>query len=932
MDGVAATEFRVLGPLQAVTGGQPVPLGGPKQRALLAELLLHGGGVVPRAQLVDAIWGDEPPSSAGASLQVYVHGLRRAVGVDRIETHGDGYRVRLEPQELDLTRFERLLAGAERAFADRRVADAADDLATALDLWQGAPLADLADQPVARSAAPRLEELRLRAVELRNAARLELGEHDALVPELEALVASEPYRERLREQQILALYRAGRQKDALEAYRDARRAFIDALGVEPGASLQELERAILRQDPSLDAPAPPVAVARPRLPVPATPLVGRRLEVAAVEALLRRDGTRLVTLPGPGGAGKTRLALAVAEALAPELRDGAGFVDLSAATSDDLVLPAVATALGADDAVAAIADRTLLVVLDNLEQLGGAAPVAALLAAGPRVRVLATSRTPLRMSGEQEYPVPPLPVPDAAHHGFEELVANDAMRLFATRAQAGDPEFALTNANVEDVAEVCRQLDGLPLAIELAAARTKVLPPAAIRERLTSMLDVLVGGARDLPARQQTLRATLDWSYELLAEPEQRLLASLAVFAGGWTLADADAVLGEDTSLGLQTLLDSGLVRRRGTPEAPRFHLLETIRAYATELLGDAPELRERHARHFGAVAETAWEGIKHGPDELEAQGHATLAREHDNVRAALAWAQQQPDVAFEAQLCAALRWFWLVQGHLAEGRRAFVALVARTTDDPARHAAALADGAVFPWRAGDGETAWAEWSTALELFRTLGDEDNIARCTAELGAAASTMGRLEQSTALYEEAIVLFERLGQRGRHATSLSNLAALKARAGDAAGSAAVGLQAIEIQRELRDLDGLGVALTNQARVALALDDLDGARAYLHESMEIAERIGYHMLLAYALGAAAEIARRGDEPERAALLLGASHGLFASIGLELPDEEAADQEGTVVPLREVLTEERLAALLAEGAARPSASMVADALALTQ
>jgi len=251
LEGVAPTEFRVLGPVQAVSEGASLPLGGPKQRALLAELLLHGGGVVPRDRLVDAIWGEEPPESAKASLQVYVHGLRRAVGADRIETHGDGYRLRLEPQELDLARFERLVASAERSLGERRVAAAADELSSALALWHGPALADLADQPVARAAAPRLEELRLRALELHNDARLELGEHDALLPELDALVAREPYRERLREQQILALYRAGRQTDALEAYRAARQALVEGLGPRkltvisvPGVSLptRELEQ------------------------------------------------------------------------------------------------------------------------------------------------------------------------------------------------------------------------------------------------------------------------------------------------------------------------------------------------------------------------------------------------------------------------------------------------------------------------------------------------------------------------------------------------------------------------------------------------------------------------------------------------------------------------------------------------------------------
>ena len=250
----ATTEFRVLGPVQAVSEGRLLPLGGPKQRALLAELLLHRGAVLPRDHLVDALW-DEPPSSARSSLQVYVHGLRRVLGNDRIETHGDGYRVRVEPSELDLSRFERLVGKAEHALAEERVADAADDLDAALALWAGPPLADVADQPAARVATQRLEELRLRAVELRNDARLELGGHDALLPELEQLIGEEPYRERLREQQILALYRAGRQKEALEAYRSARRVLVDELGVEPGPALQELERAILRQDAGLEVAA-----------------------------------------------------------------------------------------------------------------------------------------------------------------------------------------------------------------------------------------------------------------------------------------------------------------------------------------------------------------------------------------------------------------------------------------------------------------------------------------------------------------------------------------------------------------------------------------------------------------------------------------------------------------------------------------------------
>jgi predicted ATPase/DNA-binding SARP family transcriptional activator len=933
-----ATEFRVLGPVQAVCEGRPLPLGGPKQRALLAQLLLSSGGVVPRDRLVDAIWGEEPPGSAKASLQVYVHGLRQVVGADRIETHGDGYRLRLEPQELDLTRFELLLASAERAFADRRTADAADDLDSALRLWLGPPLADLADQPVARAAAPRLEELRLRAVELRNDARLELGGHEALLPELEALVAAEPYRERLREQQILALYRAGRQKDALAAYRAAREAFVEELGMDPGPALQELERAILRQDPALAAPPVPAPRSRPRLPAPVNTLVGRRLEIAAIEALLRRDDVRLVTLTGPGGTGKTRLALAVAEALAPELRDGAAFVDLSTATADDVVLPAVAHALEIPETVdvpAAVGERAVLIVLDNLEQLGGASgPVAALLAAGPRVRLLATSRTPLRVSGEQEYPVPPLPVPEPGTRAFEELVANDAVRLFSARAQAVDPGFALTDANAADVARICRRLDGLPLAIELAAARTRVLTPAAIEERLGRALDVLVSGPRDRPARQQTLRATLDWSYDLLGEPERGLLASLSVFAGGWTLADADAVLGADTSLGLEALVDSSLVRRRGTLEAPRFELLETIRAYAAELpagRGGDDELRRRHALHFGTLADDAWQEILAGGDR-EAAGYEALEREHDNVRAAIAWAQQVEDVELEARIAIALRWFWLVRGHLEEGRRVFAGLVATTGDIPELHAQVLVHGASFPWRLGDIQEAQRQWAGALELFRELGDEEGVARCIAELGAVATTTGELDRALELYEEAAALFERLGNRSRLATALANLAAVQSRKDDAEQSAAYGARAIEIQRELGELDGLAVSLVNLARVQIVLGDQAAARRSLHECLSITGRIGYQMLTAYALGAAAELARVEGEPEQAARLVGASAAAFAAIGMPVPDEEQEDHDRTLGPVRESLGEGKVEELLAGGRAAPIEQMLAVALDLTR
>jgi len=931
---VARIEFRVLGSVGAVGDDGPLALGAPKQRALLALLLLDANAVVPRDRLVDALWGAEPPRSAVSSLQVYVHGLRRALGAERIERHGSGYRLQLDPAELDLSRFERLVDGAAAALGARRAAAAADDLQRALALWTGPPLADLAGEPVHEAEAAQLEERRLRALELLHDAELALGRHDELAPELERLIAAEPYRERFRAQHALALYRSGRQVDALAACRAARELLVEELGVDPGPELQELERRILRHDPTLAAPDAP-APARLRLPTPPTPLVGRRLEVAAVSALLRRDDVRLLTLTGPGGAGKTRLAVAVAAELGPELRDGAVFVDLAPVHDPALLGSALAQALGASETAEGVeeglathlADRSMLVLLDNLEQLvPDVELVSRLLARSPRLLVLATSRTPLRLAGEHEYPVPPLALPDpTAGADFEQLAANDAVRLFSARAAAVDPEFQLDETNVGTVAEVCARLDGLPLAIELAAARSKLLPPGTMVRRLDRALELLVGGAQDLPTRQQTLRATLEWSHGLLTEEESTLFARLAVFAGGWTLDAAEAVCGDggiDVFETLASLVDESLVRpvRRPTGE-PRFRMLETIREYACELLaesGDEATLRRRHCEHVLARAEAAAEAWHAGGDPQETL-FAFLDDEHDNLHAAHAWAAAAGEIEHEVRLAVAARWYWVLKGHLSEGRRVFDGIFERTLGaQPELRALALVHGAIFPFRRGDTQTAAALLQESLDLYRELGDEEGIARAMAELGGVAIAELDLDRAAELYGECVPMFRSQGKLSRVAASTGNLGTIAHMRGDHATAVGYYREAIDASRAAGDEDGAAVNLHNLGRSEIALGNPDAALAALSESVAIARRLGYREVIAYCLGGFAEVAMGEGDPAGAAALLGASEELFAEIGATPDPDEAQVQERVAADVVEALGEERATQLRAGGAAQ--------------
>ncbi len=796
-------------------------------------------------------------------------------------------------------------------------------------------LSELGDAPFAEAERARLEQLHHGALEERIAADLELGRHAELLPELEALVATHPYRERLRREYMLALYRSGRQADALEAYRQARRILVDELGIEPGAELQELERAILRQDPAL---ALPVSRAKSNIPAPLTPLVGRRLELAALTSLVRSGQARLLTLTGPGGTGKTRLALEAAWELVSDFGDGVFFVDLAPLTDPALVPGQILGALELDEQPGRPVAETLrealrtqqtLLVLDNFEGVVDAGPVVTeLLAAAPGLKALVTSRIVLHLSGEHEYPVPPLALPDLEHDRTDGIARNEAVELFTARARAVSPAFALTDANAQILAAICVALDGLPLAIELAAARTRDLAPDAMLERLESRLDLLAAGPRDAPARQRTLRATLDWSYELLDADEQRLLASLAVFSGGATLEAAEAVCDADVA-GLSSLVGKSLLRLEQPAEAePRYRMLETIREYALERLeqrGDAEALRRRHAEHFRGEAERAAAELRAGQPSSEV--YARLETDLDNIRAALRWADSAaPELML--LLAGTLKLFWRVRGHLAEGRRWLDEALAHSPEATPGRARALEAAGALAQRRGDYAEAKELWQEGLDIWRELGYEEGVARVLGDLASVFDLEGNAEQAIPLYEESAALLRHLGLEYELGTVVSNLGVCLMTQGRLDEAETLYAEAVALCRSSGRAEQLVISLFNLGRASMLQDRPEPAAAWFQEALEAACQLGYREMIAYCLKGVGEVqAARGDA-EPAARLIGASDQLFAELGAHVEASEQATYERTVAELKSSLGGEAYDAAHAEGRATPLEASVSLAL----
>lgn len=1010
----------MLGPLAVWTDdGRPIQVTEPRMRALLADLLAHGGGPVSMDRLIHDLWGERPSRNPVGTLQARVSQLRRALGDpgsivhtpagyrlahadpsragDRREARHSGValdagRSRAAPGEgrsrvaleegrfrvaLDADRFRELVG--ERA-ADPR--ERAAQLHEALSLWRGPAYADLADEEFLRPEIARLEELRLAALEEQAEVRLALGEN----VDLADLVSRHPLRERLRAQHMTALYRAGRQSEALASYGELRERLAEELGLDPTPELAALQEAILRQDPSLVRQATPPAAQPPRsnLPSPLTELIGRDAEVAQARALL--DAARLVTLTGPGGVGKTRLALETARSLldcstaAPDestaFSDGVWLVELGGLTD---VAEAVAGVLGVrdDDAAplpprlaTALAAKRVLLVLDNCEHLveEAAELISVLLRAAPGLRILATSREPLRVTGERVHVVPPLTEPDAVRlftvrAGIEPNTAtsdatsagatssgvtsravasrdvtsgaatpSDTTSTGATTSGAATLGAATTggtsgpsksNEVGEVVATICRRLDGLPLALELAATRVRALGVREVAERLDDRFRLLSSGMRDAPSRQRTLRAVIDWSWDLLSDHERVVLRRLAVHADGCALEAAEAVCAEpgvDVVDVLARLVDRSLVV---VSAGPRYRLLESVAVYCAERLVEAGEhgrIAVRHARYYTALAERA---------DLRGPGQRQWLERLDTETANLRLALSGPE---PLRLVNALAWYWFLRGRRGEARRSLATALSSATPAPGAvsgfGAASESSVAWGPGAASGSSVAWGSgavsgssvaWGASVALGSGAIPRSGVAPAapatdlTAGRAAVASVWlagmalsvgepappvrvagldvegraladwflthvrwayGDHAAHEAAASRALAAFEALGDRWGIAAALSLRAKLAVGRGDLAAMERDGRRSLELFVALGDAWGRLEAMDALDRLAEIRGDYAEAARLREEQLRLAEELGFEVAFKLAgLGRVALLAGRFERAdhyhERARLL---------------------------------------------------------------
>lgn len=905
-------DFLALGPLEVRRAGRPLDLGSRKQRALLAVLLHHAPHPVPVDRLVDELWPEEPPGQPRRSLQVYVSALRRVLGADGelISTVGRSYRLVVPADGFDVARFERGLFDC--AAADARgdldaVLGAAD---AALALWRGVAWQDLRHLPALAPAAARLDHLRLDLVVRRAGARLALGQHRDIVPELEALVAEHPLREDLRGHLMLALYRSGRQQDALTTYTEGRRQLVEETGLDLGPTLAALHRQVLADDPALRVEDADLRRRR-HLPAPATPLVGREEDVAELQALLRGEA-RLVTLRGPGGVGKTRVALRTAHEVADAFADGVWFVDLAAVTDPALVPQAVIEALQLDDvapdpvrALARhLAERRVLLVLDNLEQLVEATPfVARLLEVGPGVTVLATSRVPLRAYGEHV-------------RMLDVLGPEAACSLFEDCARRADHRFDLSRPDL--VRRLCDALDRLPLAIELVAARAGELTLADMLDQLSRRLDLAADGPRDRTRRQQTLRGASGWSVSLLSTEARTAFARLSVLRGGADRAAVAAVGVAEAELA--QLAAASLVSRK----IGRVTMLETVREAAAELLeasDEATGVADAHAAYFTGLAHEAVNGLR-SPDA--AAWTRRLSDDQANFRSALAWlearaAADRPEGTRMLMLAADLALYWYRTSPASRDVGWLPRALAAAPDaSPLLRARAWHGLAICRAEQGRSQEALEASGRATVLFREAGDEAWLARSLNTWGGLHRDLCQPREAVPALEESLALRVRLADPALPtAVTRANLALVRLDLGDLDSARRHLEHCLRDAERSRDRDEAAAAHALLADVEVEAGALESARSHLRTAVDVLSELERDFRLAECLDTLAVLAARVGRPRDAAVLIGAADQALSRDGGTQVPADAALRERRVGPALASLTADDQSRARAEGAA---------------
>jgi predicted ATPase/DNA-binding SARP family transcriptional activator len=916
---IEQVQIGILGPFEVrADDGTLADVPGARLRALLVALALQPGRAVPKATLVDWIWGENPPADAANALQRLVSRLRKALPDPSVEGLTDGYRLAVDPEAVDAVRFERLGAHARADEGSLRV----QRLRDALELWRGPALQDvgLQDSEAFDAAATRLDGLRLAAVEDRFDAEINLGRGAELVTELSDLVAAHPVREKLVAALMRSLVAAGRNSEALLAYQRLREALADQLGVDPSPELSTLHVALLRGEVGRREEN-----RKTNLRAELTSYIGKDADVTAVRELVA--GHRLTTLIGPGGSGKTRLATETARMLLGDLPDGIWLVELAPIGPDSDVAQATLAALGLRDAllgeatnaepmerlIAAIREREMVLILDNCEHVIESAATFAhrLLGECRRLRILATSREPLGITGEALWPVGPLALP--AEHADSSAIENaPAVQLLRDRAAAVRTDLVVDAGMLSTMARVCRALDGMPLAIELAAARLRTMSIDQLATRLDDRFRLLTGGSRTALPRHRTLRAMVDWSWELLTDAERVVLRRLSVFAGGASLEAAervcaDEVVEEYEVLDLLTSLTEKSLLVVSEDGAPRYRMLSTIKEYAAHRLAEAREsepARQAHLAYFTELAETA------APHLLRAEQLtwlATLNAEHDNISAAMRGALAAGEAHAAMRLAAGGGWYWWLVGHKAEG----LELILAATETPGEvpdEIRALVYGLVVTFVSsglGDERQA-AEWiHKTYELFQggqahhpLLGLVAPLERMLREPDAAPSAwvvaldsedpwvraMGRLHlgkmriavgqggrEADEFLEEALVEFRVLGERFGISFALTELADRIATRGEFAEACEHYEEAIAIVAEVGAIDDVIRMRARQAQLYWLLGDKDASVAAMAEAGRCAEGVTWPDALAMLALAKADLARWSGDADVAYEQLG-------------------------------------------------------------